>query len=175
MYFDEFECHGCYAECPFPGQGICQREEECRQENERLWRQVEKEEEERTLKDLHACIRKNMGFIVSENTVKKDALMCSFYDVLANFNLDKELRLRIENLFIGNPGSINFNWGNCKMRKDPQVVYSIGGSIEEKAVHLLEETFDYFNEISPEGFYFGPSYNDGTCWGWFYDKENWYK
>ena len=169
MYFNEFECHGCYEECPFPSQGICRMEEECRQENEKL----QTKEKEKTLEDLQAYIRgddlgiEDAGFIVSEDTLKKDALLCNFYDVLANFNLDKELRLRVENLFIGDPSSINLNWGTCKMKRDPQVVYSIGGSIREKAVYLLEDIFDYFNVIAPEGFYFGTSEGDGACFGFF--------
>ena len=74
------------------------------------------------------------------------------------------LKKSIKNCFDGVPTSENYFYNRCKI---------IDQKLEEAVYILNEDIFNLFNEIAPDGYYFGNIEGDGACFGFFkYEAEN---
>ena len=86
------------------------------------------------------------------------------YDLLQAYNLNSNLEKDIESVFVGEtPTFYNQFYGNTKLNAEKQ---------EEASYIWDEDIYNFFNEIAPDGFYFGSSEGDGACFGFFkYEEE----
>ena len=91
------------------------------------------------------------GLIISEATLKTSDLLDAAYSVLFPNGLNTELCHEIE-IIINGGTSTDIDYG--KLRDDAEYMWN-------------ETIFNYFNEICPDGYYFGPSEGDGACIGFF--------
>jgi len=118
-------------------------------------------------KDLQELIIKKEGLIFSEGTLNLTHLLSAVYDLIVEFNLDSNLEKDIEKVFTNTdpeddeknlPTYHNQYYGYIEIPKDKE---------EEASYIFNEDIFDLFNDIAPEGFYFGNLEGDGACFGWF--------
>lgn len=116
-----------------------------------------------SIKDLQKDIRKEEGYILSDGTLNLTHLLPKAYDLMLSYNLQTNLKKEIESVFTALPTFHNQYYGETEIIEDKM----------EDAVYLWnEDIFNYFNNISPNGYYFGSSEGDGACLGWFKYEEN---
>lgn len=113
--------------------------------------------------DLQRDIRKSGGFILSEGTLNLEHLLAKAYDLIvpryqirSGFKLADEIA-KVLNYKGGSPyASQESYYGNLKIID------------METASYLWNEVvYNFFNELSPKGYYFGSHMGDGACIGWF--------
>lgn len=95
------------------------------------------------------------GFVVSDGTLNPFHLLESYFDILHRFHLEpsfkEEAKEILQKYFDGKEDEINM----------------------ETVSELINDFYDYFNEVIPENFYFGSLEGDGACIGFFplYQEE----
>lgn len=129
------------------------------------------------IKDLQNKIIRNGGYILSDGTLNLQHLLPKAYDILINYELDDNFELQNEILSCfelriwSNQEFINKGFSlfveqyhnDAKLKDDKQIEAS---DIWEEDINEL------FNNIAPDGFYFGSTEGDGACIGWFkYESE----
>jgi hypothetical protein len=127
-----------------------------------------------SIKQLQKAIRQNEGYILSDGTLNLQHLLPKAYDLIITYNMQskavKDILQGIKEVF---------------KDEDPTFIKQYYSKIEldnnnsetmEQAEYLWnEDIFNYFNNISPNKYYFGCSEGDGACIGWFkYDENNMY-
>ena len=123
-----------------------------------------------SIKDLQKEIRQKKGIIFSEATLNPIHLLTSAYDLMVAYNMRTNLKQDIENVFTNTdqdeekqlPTYNNQYYSRIEIPQDKQ---------EEASYLWNEDIFNYFNNISPSGYYFGSSEGDGACIGWFKSEE----
>ena len=117
-------------------------------------------------KDLQELIIKKEGLIFSEGTLNLTHLLAAAYDLIVEFNLDSNLEKDIEKVFTNDEKNLptyhNQYYGYIEIPKDKE---------EEASYIFNEDIFNLFNDVAPEGFYFGNIEGDGACFGWFVIEE----
>ena len=120
-----------------------------------------------SIKNLQKNIRNNEGFILSTDTLNLTHLLPSAYDLMVKYNMRTSLKQEIESVFVNTdsddtekllPTFYNQFHGLIKIPTEKQ---------EEASYLWNEDIFNYFNNISPNGYYFGSSEGDGACIAWF--------
>jgi len=132
------------------------------------------------LKNLQNEISSYGSLVLSEGTLNPEHLLAKCYDQMLWYRLMdddarvsklmdlilecyrptdptlsmRELLEREERLFD------NQYYGRCVLRDNQE--YGAPDPYE-----VLESCYNYFEEIAPEGFYFGTLEGDGACLGWF--------
>lgn len=107
------------------------------------------------------------GYIFSTGTHNYNDLLSSAHELFLRFDIDTKYVKKIENLF-------EFDTESDYTLSDAVYYNKIKLSefeSEEVAEFWNETLFNYFNEVSPEGYYFGTSEGDGSCYGWFESVE----
>ncbi|HHX66787.1 MAG TPA: hypothetical protein GX708_01865 [Gallicola sp.] len=118
------------------------------------------------------------GIILSEGTHNLTHLLTSAYDLITNYNLEEDAKAAkiitdIRKCFV------NTNQEN-KDENLPTYYNQYYNYIcipdenqEEASILFNEDIFNYFSEISPEGYYFSSHPGDGSLFGWWKceDKE----
>lgn len=107
------------------------------------------------LSDLQDYLISHDGRVISEATLKTSDLLQSYYGVIMGYNLQTSLKASIESLFEGDV--LDYSTFHDELNIDT----------DENASELKYYCEDYFNSISPEGFYFGCTEGDGACIGFF--------
>ena len=121
-------------------------------------------------KSLQKTIKKHGGHILSSGTLNLQHLLPKVYDLITGYRIEgqQDILDTIRKCF-GHPEPTFYNQyhGMAILAKWNDEIYF-------EADYLWHETiFDFFNDISPKGFYFGSSEGDGACIGWFaYEGEN---
>lgn len=128
-------------------------------------------------KDLQKTIIDSEGLILSDYTLNLNHLLASAYDLIIQYNL------------LGNPNShiqrhtirqdilkcFKFTDGFQKGEELFRKVYYGEAEVNEHSeyspYYVWEDVTDYFNNIAPNGYYFGSSAGDGACIGWFQNEE----
>jgi hypothetical protein len=125
-----------------------------------------------SIKDLQKDIRKKQGYIFSDGTLNLTHLLPKAYDLLVSYNMRTNLKQEIESVFTATEKA------NNKFEILPTFINQYYSHVEipdnkmEDASYLWnEDIFNYFNNISPSGYYFGSSEGDGACIGWFKSEE----
>jgi hypothetical protein len=116
------------------------------------------------IKQLQADIKKGEGYILSDGTLNLQHLLPKAYDLIKGYNLKTNLKKDICSVLNHNdPTFYNQYYGNVKLESNK----------EEEASYLWnEDIYNYLNNISPKGYYFGSSEGDGACIGFFrYNEE----
>lgn len=129
-----------------------------------------------SIKHLQKDIRKGEGYILSDGTLNLKHLLPKVYDLIITYNMQsktaKDIKAAIEELFINIdeeetekqlPIFANQYYNRIKFAEDKQ---------EEISYIWNENIFNYFNNISPNRYYFGHSEGDGACIGWFKYSDN---
>ena len=117
-------------------------------------------------KDLQELIKQKGGLIFSEGTLNLTHLLPTAYDVIVEFNLSDNIKEEIEKIFSNTDSQDNEK--NLPTFNNQYYGYiTITEDKEEEASYIFEDIFDLFNDIAPEGFYFGNLEGDGACFGWF--------
>jgi len=126
-----------------------------------------------SIKDLQKVIRKEEGYILSDGTLNLTHLLPKAYDLILTYNLQTNLKKEIESVFVATENASN------KFEVTPTYINQYYSNVEipenkEEDVSYLwnEDIYNYFNNISPNGYYFGGSEGDGACIGWFKVEEN---
>lgn len=124
-----------------------------------------------SIKDLQRDIKKGEGYILSDGTLNYRHLIPKAYDIITRYNMQTELKNEIKKVFtntdnedttIYEPTFYNQYYNNIEISEENY----------EKAGWLWEDIFDYFNNISPKGYYFSSHEGDGSCFGWWkYEEE----
>ena len=100
----------------------------------------------------------------SEATLNPEHLLVKAHDFMLGYNLNPELRNRIISVFhFRRPygvGSELWPYGFLGQLYIPE------DKLEE-AHDIWGAVCDYFDSISPPGYYFGTLEGDGACFGWF--------
>ena len=126
-----------------------------------------------SIKDLQKEIRQKEGIILSTDTLNLEQLLPSAYDLIVAYNMRTSLKEEIEAVFTNTdeeeeekqlPTYTNQYYSRIKIPDNKQ---------EEASYLWNEDIFNYFNNISPNGYYFGSSEGDGACIGFFkFNKED---
>jgi allophanate hydrolase subunit 1 len=123
-----------------------------------------------SIKDLQKTIRQREGLILSTDTLNLIHLLPASYDLMVNYNMRTTLKNDIESVFA--------NTDKDEEEKElPTYTNQYYSRIEipeekaEEANYILEEVFNYFENISPNGYYFGNTEGDGACFGFFKCEE----
>ena len=110
------------------------------------------------LNEFKKTITGKSGLIISEATHRNEDLLSATYDILNKFGLNLPLQAEIFEIFTEEPTSFNVFYGYTSIPDEKQ----------EEATQLFnEDVYSYFNEIAPNGYYFGTSEGDASCFGWF--------
>ena len=119
-----------------------------------------------TLQEFQELIIKDEGVCFSDGTLNLRHLLPKAYDLFNEVDIEPDLRSEIKGLFIGEePTFYNQFYGDSVLNHTK----------EEEASYLWnEDIYNLFNEIAPEGFYFGSNEGDGAYIGWFKVDENEY-
>lgn len=122
------------------------------------------EEEKNMLKKFMDYVIQHEGLVLSEATLNTADRLTSSYTFLMEHELKPELCQEIRNCFDEEPTNFNFTYGRCHLLSNKS----------ELAEYLLnEDVFNFFNDIAPDGYYFGSQEGDGACFGWWqYEEEN---
>lgn len=125
-----------------------------------------------SIKDLQKDIRKGQGYILSDGTLNLLHLLPKAYDLMLEYNMRTTLKDEIENVFT-NTDEEEIEKCLPTFHNQYYSHIEIPDNKQEDASYLWnEDIFNYFNNISPSGYYFGSSEGDGTCIGWFeYEEE----
>jgi len=124
-----------------------------------------------SIKDLQTTIKVKEGFILSTDTLNLEHLLPSAYDLIVAYNMRTNLKEEIEKVFVNTdleeekllPTFHNQFYSNIEIPEEKQ---------EDASYLWNEDIFNYFNNISPNGYYFGNTLDDGACIGWFKVEEN---
>lgn len=116
--------------------------------------------------DFQKHVRKNEGYILSDGTLNLEHLLSKAYDFIVLYNLETELKEDILECFEYD-GEVN---GDLFLKQ----YYDEARLNEDYNATVLwnEDVYMYFNEIAPDGYYFGSSDGDGALIGWFKYEEN---
>lgn len=116
-----------------------------------------------TVENLKHEIIAKEGLVISEATLKIEDLLSTYYQLIKNYHLSDTRMEEIQSFFDEEPTAYNYFYN---------IAHLLGDKEEEATEYLNESLFDFFNEICPEGFYFGSNEGDGACIGFFkYDEE----
>lgn len=118
-------------------------------------------------KDLQRDICKKGGLILSDGTLNLEHLLPKAHDLLRDYNINPSLRKEIRKLFVvrgwenGDDMWTHVYHGRVRIKDDEQASYLWN-----------EDVYNYFNNIAPNGYYFGSLEGDGACIGWFKYHED---
>lgn len=124
-----------------------------------------------SIKTLQKTIKKEQGFILSDGTMNLLHLLPKAYDLITGYNLRTNLKKEIEEVFSNAdkeekekllPSFYNQYYSGVEITEE---------KMEEAGYLWNENIYNYFNNISPNGYYFGSSEGDGACIGWFKFEE----
>ena len=107
-------------------------------------------------------IEARKGLIISEAALKTDCLLSSYYQLISDYNLSPTMKSEIASFFEEEPTNWNYFYNKCHLIPEKE---------EEANIYLNEDIYDFFNEIAPEGYYFGNTEGDGACFGFFETKD----
>lgn len=102
-----------------------------------------------------------INYSVSHGTMNPEHLLDAFSDFY-EYNIGKKHSKKGETL-----------WAESRtLLRDLKKPSKRTKSAEEDAPYVLEEWFDFFNDIAPEGTFFGAHYGDGSDYGfWEFDED----
>lgn len=108
-------------------------------------------------------VKQDNGYILSDGTHDYQALLCKSYDLLVNFNIRTHLKKEIEKA-LGLPKDAS---------AERLYFYS---ELPEYDIDVLaslwnDDVFYLFEDLTPNGYYFGTLEGDGACFGWFKLEE----
>lgn len=124
-----------------------------------------------SIKQLKHDIRRNGGYILSDGTLNMQHLLPKAHDVLIAYNINaKQLKQEIVECFTfdtkswkkvhaGSLFAAQY-WGRAEIKKDFE-----NDSNADYVWH--DAVYNFFDNLSPNGYYFGSSEGDGACIGWF--------
>ena len=116
----------------------------------------------KSITELQKDITERNGLIFSTDTLKIDDLLTSVYSFLKAREINQYLQDTIAEIFTEEP--TNENYCYCRTELKPET--------EDEASYILNKTvWNFFNEIAPDGYYFGNTEGDGSCFGWFLLEE----
>jgi hypothetical protein len=125
-----------------------------------------------SIKDLQKTIRKEGCYILSDGTLNLTHLLPCAYDLIVSYNMQTTLKKDIESVFIPTEKA------DYKLEKLPTYYNQYHGNVEisnskmeEASMIWNEDIYNYFNAISPNGYYFGSSEGDGALIGWWKIEE----
>ncbi|NMA49529.1 MAG: hypothetical protein GX947_07150 [Tissierellia bacterium] len=107
------------------------------------------------LETLQKGIIEKDGIILTEGTLNPEHLLPTYYDFLVKYNIN-ELADKIKAVFSEEPTTYNSYYSITEMTCN-----------SEEAHYLLEEIYDFFNEIAPLGYCFSSHVGDGACFGFW--------
>lgn len=123
------------------------------------------------LNQFHEEVVGNEGWILSYDTLQIDTLLAKSYDLLVGLEENEKLQKEILEVFVLDDD--NFEESHTSLNHDR--FYGLAHVHEQKMddAHYIwnEDIYNYFNEISPNGYYFGSNVGDGACIGWFKFEE----
>jgi hypothetical protein len=120
-----------------------------------------------SIKDLQKVIKQEEGYILSDGTLNLTHLLPKAYDLILTYNMRTNLKQEIESVFVNTdkvteekllPTFANQYYDHVEIPEDKQ---------EDASYLWNNDIFNYFNNISPTGYYFGSQEGDGACIGWF--------
>lgn len=131
-----------------------------------------------SLKEFQKWVTGNEGVIISDGTLNLEHLLPKVFDLLVTFDLNSDLQREILTVFeidegeevtIGDDVYIvglfeKQYWGNARLDDH---------FLEDANAIWNEDVWNYFNEIAPDGYYYGSNEGDSACIGIFKDETQW--
>lgn len=115
-------------------------------------------------RDFQKDVRKNGGYILSDGTLNLKHLLPKAYDLMVAYRIRTTLPEEILKV-VKVEGDVGFA---DLFLKQYYGEMTIPEENEQDATYLWnEDVYNFFNELSPAGYYFGGSDGDGACIGWF--------
>ena len=124
-----------------------------------------------SIKDLQKDIRKEQGYILSTDTLNLEQLLPSAYDLIVSYNMRTNLKQEIESVFVNTDKEDEEKYLPTFHNQYYSSITIPGNKMEDASYLWNEDIFNYFNNISPNGYYFGSQEGDGACIGWFKCEE----
>lgn len=107
---------------------------------------------------LQEKIKEQEGFIISTDTLKLSDLIPEASYLIHAYDLDPDFLPELDEIMFYHVERDRFEFEEMVDR----------GELREKAEWLWNESiFNYFNEIAPDGYYFGNTEGDGALFGFF--------
>ena len=121
---------------------------------------------------LQEKIKEQEGFIISTDTLKLSDLIPEASYLIHAYDLDPDFLPELDEIMFYHVERDRFefedmvNRGELNRFEFEEMVDR--GELREKAEWLWNESiFNYFNEIAPDGYYFGNTEGDGALFGFF--------
>lgn len=126
-------------------------------------------EEKPSVKHFKDFIKSNEGFILSDGTLNLTHLLSKAHDLIVAYNMNDSLQIDIIDLF---DLDCPLEKGETLYSKQYHGEAKIYEDSEQDANEIWnDDVYNYFNEISPNGYSFGSFDGDGACIGWFKVEE----
>lgn len=118
---------------------------------------------ELTKENLVKKIIAEEGLVVSTDTLNTADLLTTYYQLIQDYNLSKEMVKTIRDFFDEEPTATNYFYSRCKLLPEKE---------EEAQMFLNEDLFDFLSDIAPDDYYFGNTDGDGACFGFFRGEKD---
>lgn len=126
-----------------------------------------------SIKNLQKDIKKAEGYILSDGTCNLTHILPKCYDLIVAYNLRTDIKTEITKVFVNTLATTSKEKLLPTFENQYYSRIEIPDNKQEESGYIFNELiFNYFNNISPKGFYFGSSEGDGACFGWFKIEEN---
>lgn len=126
-----------------------------------------------SIKNLQKNIRNEGGYILSDGTLNLTHLLPKAYDLITGYNMRTKLKQEIEKVFTVTDRASDKIESLPTFYNQYYSYVEITENRQENASDLWnDDIYNYFNNISPKGYYFGSSEGDGACIGWFKYSED---
>lgn len=127
-----------------------------------------------SVEKFQEAVKKHEGYILSDGTLNYEHLLAKAYDCIVGWEIESDIPKEIIELFAfekdyapedGDDISLRelVYFGHAELKEDSQ-------SLESASWIWNETLYNFFDEMSPDGYYFGGSEGDGACIGWFKDS-----
>lgn len=123
------------------------------------------------IEKIQKIIIEDEGYIFSVDTLNNQHLLAKTYNLLSQYGLNEDLQKKIVGVFTFKHDDDSFFSDEDEIDLWYLQYYNQAYITDEKQYEAdeiwNEDIFNYLNEISPSGYYFGSSDGDGSCFGWF--------
>lgn len=119
--------------------------------------------------NFHSHVQKNGGYIFSDGTLRITHLLAKAFDLLVSYNMNDELQKEILTVFeFDEDGIYDVGLFEKQFYDEARI---LAENVDDASYIWNEDVFNFFMEISPDGYSFGSSEGDGALIGWFKVEE----
>ena len=122
-----------------------------------------------SITNFQNLVKNEHNYTLSNGTFSMTHLLSRIYDFLTTYNINtkysEEIKRKIEKCFSCVDGDIEINFP--LFRKQHYGLIKIKKYQRYNSRKVFDEAVFYLNEIAPEGYYFGATEENGSCFGFY--------